>query len=176
MSTADSKRRDDDMSPITCASCGKGEEEIENLKLCTACKMVKYCSRECQIAHRSQHKKECRKRAAELHDEELFKQPPPLEDCPICFLRIPTFETGSKYYECCGKVICSGCMHAPVYDDQGNKVDDQCPYCRTPWPSSDEEIVNRFEKRMEAGDADAIFIIGVYYEDGTNGYPQDPLA
>jgi len=42
MSTADSKRRDDDMSPITCANCGKGEEEIENLKLCMACKMVKY--------------------------------------------------------------------------------------------------------------------------------------
>ena len=29
------------------------------------------------------------------HDEELFKQPPPEEDCPICFLRIPTLKTGS---------------------------------------------------------------------------------
>ena len=26
------------------------------------------------------------KRAAELHDEKLFKQPPPMDDCPICML------------------------------------------------------------------------------------------
>ena len=24
------------------------------------------------------------------HDKELFKQPPPAEDCPICFLRLPS--------------------------------------------------------------------------------------
>jgi len=60
-----------------CANCGKGEEESGKLKSCTACKLVKYCSRECQIAHRPQHKRECRRRAAELHDEKLFKQPPP---------------------------------------------------------------------------------------------------
>ena len=73
-----------------CANCGKGEEESVSLKNCVACKMVKYCSRDCQKAHRSQHKKECRKRAAELHDEALFTQPPPqLEDCPICFQPLP---------------------------------------------------------------------------------------
>ena len=69
-----------------CANCGKGEEESHKLKHCIACKMVKYCNRECQIAHRPQHKKECRRRAAELHDEELFKQPlPEYGDCPISF-------------------------------------------------------------------------------------------
>ena len=30
----------------TCAKCGK---EGESLKACTACKLVKYCNRECQI-------------------------------------------------------------------------------------------------------------------------------
>jgi len=65
-------------------------------------------------------------------------------------------------------------MYAPVYDDQGNEDDNQkCPFYRIPAPYTDEEIVNRLEKRMEAGDAYAIFIIGLYYEDGTNGYPQD---
>ena len=43
--------------------------------------------------------------AAELHDEELFKQPPPDEDCPICFLLLPSLETGYRYKTCCGKVI-----------------------------------------------------------------------
>ena len=57
---------------VSCANCGKGEDESNKLKACTACKLAKYCSRECQIAHRPQHKKECKKRAAELHDEELL--------------------------------------------------------------------------------------------------------
>ena len=50
----------DDIS--TCANCGKGGEGDDDiqLKTCTACKMVKYCSRECQIAHRPQLKKECK--------------------------------------------------------------------------------------------------------------------
>ena len=97
-----------------CASCGKGEEESVSLKNCVACKMVKYCGRDCQKAHRSQHKKECRKRAAELHEEALFKQPPINEDCPICFLRLPSMDTGWKYMSCCGKMLCSGCIHAGV--------------------------------------------------------------
>ena len=61
---------------------------------------VKYCSAACQKAHRPQHKKECKKRAAELLDEALFKQPPPDEDCPICFLTLPSLHTGSKYKSC----------------------------------------------------------------------------
>ena len=51
----------------------------------------------------------------EISDEELFKQPSQKEDCPICFLLLPTLRTGWRYYSCCGKVICSGCAHAPVF-------------------------------------------------------------
>ena len=48
---------------IVCANCGKGEgeESAGDLKSCTACKLVNYCNRDCQIAHRSQHKKACKK-------------------------------------------------------------------------------------------------------------------
>ena len=69
-----------------CANCGKGEEASISLKSCTACKLVKYCNRECQIAHRPQHKKECRKRAAELYDDKLYKEVEP-EDCPYVLYR-----------------------------------------------------------------------------------------
>ena len=127
-----------------CTNCGKGGGN--GLKSCTACKLVKYCNRDCQIAHRSKHKKACRKRAAEIRDEELFKQPPPEEDCPICLLRLPLFASGSVYMACCGKIICNGCDCAPVYDNLGNEI------CRTPVPTSIEELNERLQKRVELGD------------------------
>jgi len=95
----------DDINMTTCANCGKCSD---NLKTCTACKMVKYCNRECQLSHRSTHKRECRKRAAEIYDEALFKEVPP-EDCPICFLPLPPANL-TTFQTCCGKLVCSGCL------------------------------------------------------------------
>jgi len=160
-----------------CASCGKEGRDVTNT--CNKCKQVKYCNAACKKKHRHKHKKECEESlrlAAELliHDKELFKQPPPAEDCPICFLRMPTLHTGRIYMACCGKVICCGCIHAPLFDDEGNEVDNQkCPFCRTPDPTSDEERVRRIEKRVEAGDTYATYDLGCYYSDGTYGLVQD---
>jgi len=174
-STEDTAGKEEDVVLSVCANCGKGEEESGKLKACNACKMVKYCNRECQVAHRPQHKKECKKRAAELHDEKLFKQPPnPYEDCPICFLRMPTIETGSKYHSCCGKLICSGCFYAQVYDNQGNIVAKRvCPFCRTPTPTSEKEAIKREKKRVNLSDPMAICNHGNYYRDGMNGFAQN---
>ena len=111
-----------------------------------------------------------------ISDEELFKQPPPqyYGDCPICFLQLPSFNTGWKYQTCCGKTICSGCIHAPLFDNQGNKVNNKkCPFCRTPHPNSNEEAVKRLKKRMDLDDPIAIHNIGCYYRDGLYGFPQD---
>jgi hypothetical protein len=87
---------------------------------------------------RGKHKKLCKERSAEIHDEALFKDPPPKEDCPICFLPMPlkliycaslpdatvssvpiyefakaheefATEGMEEYYACCGKTICRGC-------------------------------------------------------------------
>ena len=129
---------------------------------------VKYCSAACQRAHRPQHKRECKKRAAELHDEALFKQPPLNEECPICFLTLPSLHTGSKYKSCCGKIVCSGCIRAVQMVDG----DAKCPFCRVPTPVSDEEIIARLEKRVEVDDANAIHNLGCCYNDG-DGIPQD---
>jgi len=108
-----------------------------------------------------------------ISDEELFKQPPLLEDCPICFLRMPLLASGSRYQTCCGKTICSGCSHAPVYDNQGNEVDNKkCPFCRTPTPSSEKETINRYKKRVELEDPIAINNLGCHFRDGTNGHSQ----
>ena len=112
-----------------------------------------------------------------MHDEKLFAEPPLpqfREDCPICFLRLPSIGSGSVYMSCCGKVICSGCRHAPVYDNQGNEVTEKkCPFCRSPLPDSDEGIVERYKKRVEANDVIAIHTLGSYYRGGLYGLSID---
>jgi len=166
MSTAD-----DNVS--LCANCGK--EGANNI--CNKCKQVKYCNAVCKKVHKKKHKKDCEehiRQIAEKHDEELFKQPPPLEDCPICFIQLPTRDSGKRYMSCCGKEICSGCNHAPVYDNQGNKIDEKvCAFCRTPAPTSGEDNIKRLKLRVEAGDPAAMYAVGIYYREGIRGFPQD---
>jgi len=178
LSTADNK---DSIS--ICANCGKDNAT----NTCNKCRQVKYCNAICKKVHKKKHKKDCEEHvrlaaekhdkelriAAELHDEKLFKQPPPLDDCPICFLRLPTLGTGIKYKTCCGKVICSGCEYAPVYDNQGNQVDNKkCAFCRVP-TCDNEETNRRIKKRVEMNDPIAIYNQGCDYRDGLRGFPQD---
>jgi len=133
-----------------------------------------YCNAACKKKHRHKHKKECERRV----DEKLFNQPPPREDCPICFLRLPTLITGCTYMACCGKMICCGCTHAVqsrAVSAGRQEEDDICPFCRTPPPSSDsdEEMITRYNKRIELNDADAIHTMGCFYSEGKCGLPQD---
>jgi len=106
-----------------------------------------------------------------ISDEELFKPPPPKEDCPICLLLMPSM--GTIYMACCGKVICSGCMHAPVYDNRGNIAEEKCPFCRVPRHNSYEESIEREKKRIALDDPIAIHNHGIYYRDGLHGFSQD---
>ena len=121
-------------------------------------------------------RRNCKKRAAELHDEKLFEQPPPDDDCPICMVRLPSLISGSVYMNCCGKVICRGCIHAVQIRAllSGKPAKEQkCPFCRVPTPDSDEEVIKRYKKRMELDDAIAICDVGGYYSKGQMGLQQD---
>jgi len=161
-----------------CANCGKEGSDINNT--CNKCKMVMYCNAACKKKHRHKHKKDCEEhlrlaadRAAELHDEALFKQPPPQEeDCPICFLRIPSLDSGRRYQLCCGKTICNGCFYANAKRDD-NKHKQLCAFCRIPAPTSGEEALERLNKRVEAGDSEAMFNLGCKYRDGKYGCARD---
>ena len=163
----------------TCANCGKKGDDVNNV--CNKCKQVKYCNASCKKKHRHKHKKQCEEyvrlaaeHAAELHDIELFKQPPPPEDCPICFLRLPMINMSWRYMTCCGKRLCCGCSYAPVYDNQGNEVDNnKCAFCRTPDPTSYEEMIECEKKRVDLDDPIAIFNLGMYHCDGINGFTQN---
>ena len=144
----------------------------DSLKACTACHMVKYCNRDCQISHRPQHKKECKKRVAELYDEKLFKEPPPPEECPICMSPMP-YEMGENvFYSCCGKNICGGCVLAMMISKR-KSGDSLCPYCRVSTLISDEEQIKGLERLTNANNSFAFFQLGGYYDQGVFGLTQD---
>ena len=166
------------MSNNTCANCGQGEESSGDLKACTACKLVKYCNRDCQIAHRPQHKNECRKRAAELkrlHEEALFKEHEP-EDCSICFLPVMRVNQ-TNFQSCCGKNICHGCKYAMMCEARKKgKAGLElhiCAFCRTPIACSHDEEVKRVKKLMKNGNAEAFNTLAGNYVDGAYGMRQD---
>jgi TPR repeat protein len=160
---------------------------------------VKYCNAECQKKHWPTHKKVCKRRAAELRDEALFKDPPPKEDCPICFLQMPTKliccvslppatilsvpiydfamaheelanEAMDGYNPCCGKSICRGCMYS--FAQSGNEM--KCPFCNADRGNkTDEEMADEVRKRVEANDPNSMCLLANSYERGLHGIQQD---
>ena len=160
---------DTDTNTLTiCAACGK-DGDGESMNACNKCDLVQYCNAACKKKHKSKHKKSCKKRAAELYDEELFKEPPSREECPICMLPFPIGSWVVTFYSCCGKRICDGCVH--TIEESGEK--DLCPFCRTPPANSDRDEVERTEKLMEKGNAYAFYHLGGFYFNETRGLSQD---
>ena len=140
------------MMMMCCACCGKAEVDEINLRKCNACKSVRYCSVKCQKGHWPQHKKACKK-AAELRDEVLFKQPESThhEDCPICCLPL-LMDTHYSIMSCCGKKVCSGCADANTIRELAGSLEHSCPFCRHPSPKSSAEAMTNLMKRIEAND------------------------
>ena len=160
---------------------------------------VKYCNAACQKNHWPTHKDVCKRRAAEIRNEALCKDPPPKEDCPICFLPMPeklincvslppatissvpirdfaianeelADEDTEEYYPCCGKNICRGCVHS--FSESGN--DDKCPFCNSDRASkTDEEKFGEVMKRVAANDAASIYLLAGFYYQGRHGLQRD---
>jgi len=156
--SADSESSADEV----CASCGKAAVDNIKLKLCTACKVVKYCSVDCQKNHRKQHKKECKKRAAEIRENNLFKQPDEccLGECPICCLPLPLGMSKFAVTSCCCKMICRGCSHANQKRELEQGLEPKCTFCREPIMKPDEEIEKDSMKRVKANEPVAMTIMG----------------
>ena len=73
-----------------CADCGKdGGVSLKTCKSCIIWSSVIVTPSARRIIGRSINNY-VKQRAAELYDEKLFKDPPTMEDCPICFLPMPT--------------------------------------------------------------------------------------
>ncbi|KAK1733630.1 hypothetical protein QTG54_015673 [Skeletonema marinoi] len=146
-----------------CASCGIAEVDDIKLSECADCDLAKYCSDACQKEHKSQHEEACKKRAAELRDEILFRQPESshLGDCPICCLPLPLDLKKSVMQACCSKIICKGCSHANGMREIEGSLQQRCPFCRKPSIETDEEGDKRWMKRIEANDSVAVTQKGI---------------
>jgi len=166
-----SDSNNDDISEVTketCAACGK-EGNSDDMNICNKCKSVKYCNAACKKKHRKKHKKACEKRLAELHEELLFIDPPPPEECPICMLSLP-MESGQKTFKtCCGKVICSGCIYTMRMSERKNL----CAFCRTPKSTLYADEIKRIQTQMDKDNAEAFASLGGCYGRGIIGLEQD---
>ena len=145
-----------------CASCGIAANDDIKLKKCNACHLVKYCGVKCQREHRSKHKRECKKRAAELRDEILFKQPESNHhgECPICCLPLALDAKKSAMMTCCSKTICNGCDYANSTREIEENLGQKCPFCRHPTPKTLEDAVKDLMRRVEANDPNALRQLG----------------
>ncbi len=160
MSSAPKVEADVEADDDVCASCGKAAVDEIKLKKC-ACNLVKYCNFDCQKNHRQQHKKACKKRMKELHDDRLFTQPDEshLGECPICFLSLPL--DAHTLMPCCSKYICDGCVFANMLSNTTDKIKaGSCMLCREPASTKNDSTWKRVEKRAEANDPIAMRYMG----------------
>ena len=102
---------------------------------------------------------------------------------PATILFLPIYDFGKanemlakedteKYYSCCGKSICRGCIYS--FNNSGN--DDKCPFCNSDRGSKTlEEMVEEMMKRVGANDAASMKMLADSYYQGLNGFQQDHI-
>jgi hypothetical protein len=156
------RSREREQTMLCCAACGIAGVDDIKLKKCDGCGSVRYCGVKCLNDHRPKHKKSCKKRAAELRDEILFKQHESshLGDCPICFLPLSLDLNKSGMMTCCSKMICIGCVYANLIREMERKIENKCPFCRHPTAKSQDEADRNRMKRVEANDPAALLAVG----------------
>ena len=90
------------------------------------------------------------------------------DDCPICQLPLSLDTKRSTFETCCMKLVCDGCMLA------GRKRGMRdCPFCRSPRPKEERQVLARIKKRVAAGDPLAMCHLGNKYADGDYGLQKD---
>ena len=110
---------------------------------------------------------------------DLWKPPPPSEECPVCLVPLPLEREKTMYWACCGKLICYACCeeHNRALSVTNRKRDKKklsplvltCPFCRSPIHKNDSELMSRYEKRVDKGDTQAMLNLGGKYKDGISG-------
>ena len=114
---------------------------------------------------------------------DLWKPPPPSEECPVCLVPLPLEREKTMYWVCCGKLICYACCeeHNRALSVTNRKRDKKklsplgltCPFCRSPIHRNDSELMSHLEKRIEKEDTVAMLNLGMCFRDGSDGVKKD---
>lgn len=204
----------------SCAACGNASSNLKTCKACKSVQYCNVsCQRAHRPEHRKGCKRiekdlkvvaerdavvtAARLKAAKIDDSsnastaevkeddtsDLFN-PPPKEECPICFLPFPNDEEEQKYQPCCGKILCAGCIvenQRVIMEENAKReakmtanhgrflplLEDCCPFCREPLASSHEEHNERIKKRMALNDPWAFYTMSCQCREGAYGHPRD---
>ena len=149
---------------LCCASCGiAGVDDVKLMDCGGGCDIVKYCSDDCQENHREQHEEDCKKRAAEIRDDNLFTMPDGshLDECPICCLPLPLGPEKHTMNACCSKSTCNGFNIANAMREIEAGLEQRCAFCREPVPKSQQEFDKRVMKRIKKNCPVAMTHLGI---------------
>ena len=105
------------------------------------------------------------------HDDALFKEPPPSENCLKCSLPLPLLDTGSVYKECCGNNVCCGCIHAARMGDPTQSQ--KCPVCQKAASTTNVEYKRRMMDRVNDNNSKTIHYLGCDFYHGHHGLSRD---
>ena len=97
----------------------------------------------------------------ELADKDLFSPIAELEECPICFVPMPHDHGELTFMPCCGKTICSGCIHA--HNKVARTIDVPCEFCRTDAFATAQETADAMQRLADGGSIEAVSALGDMY-------------
>lgn len=121
-----------------CKVCGKRE----NLKKCTKCNNIYYCSKECQKLDFKEHKENCKENK---HFLELLSREDPKDPCPICLDQECDEGMFLTCYQC-GASFCGNCITSKnIVTIKG------CPVCRNNEDLSNQKILEYLIKSIKRG-------------------------
>ena len=110
-----------------------------------------------------------------ITDEELFGKDIQcyLGECPVCMLALSPDEFQRVFMSCCMTKICNGCFVASALSDMKAGRNKLCFFCRAPipfeGPDGNKETLAQLQRRADAGDADAHYALGQWYDSGERG-------
>ena len=122
----------------------------------------------------------------ELEGADLFAPMPPTEDCPICLVPLPRMKEKSFYQACCANTICAACVKESKATikmqnekNAGKKdkpvIQESCPLCRTPVPSSFGEVMRLCEERKLYNNHRSLYALADTFYFGSYGQDEDKM-
>jgi len=102
----------------------------------------------------------------ELEGVNLFAPVAEREECPICLIPLPLREKETIFMKCCGKSICTGCIHKHVMANIKKGVPLKGYKCAFCCQSDPKNRIKALKKLMKNNNPQAFIQMATQYEEG----------